>query len=207
MTLRQLNGLKLEVEIGGTNSMAEKDSKAPPGKDGFDWAKIRSEYVTKKITYAEICEKYGCSMSVLTKRASAEKWSDARKKHRKKVERKTEEKVASRKAEKNAEDILSCEKLAEDLLLSIEQAIRELNIHILKSQKQTTHEETDEDGTVYEIVERKEKIKKAKSIIKTDDIKKLSAALKDIRDILEGDGDTDNSITVTLEGALKDYGA
>lgn len=188
--------------------MNENEKNSPASSDGFDWSKIRLEYVTKKITYRELCEKYGCSMSVLSKRASAEKWSEERKKQRKRVETKTKEKVADREAEKNAKKLITCRDLADELLVKLSQAIDELNIHLLKLSEQETYEAERADGSTVEIVKRREKLKKAKSIIKTDDIKKLSAALKDINEILsEGEGGDSNRITVVLEGALNEYGA
>ena len=137
--------------------MAEIQEKNKNASDSYNWAKIRSEYVTKNITYSALCDEHGCSMSTLTKRASKERWLEAKKKHRKKVERKIEEKAAARKAEK--------------------------------------------------AVKEKTELKGIKSIVKTDDLKKLSATLKDIRDVLQSDDENkDSTLTVILEGALKDYG-
>lgn len=189
--------------------MNENENKTPASSDGYDWSKIRLEYVTKnKITYRELCEKYGCSMSVLTKRASEEKWTEERKKQRKRVETKTKEKVADREAEKNAKQLVTCKDLAEDLLEKLSQAIDELNIHLLKISEKDSFTKEDAKKGMVDVVIRKEKLKKAKSIIKTDDIKKLSAALKDINDILaEGDEDTSNKITVILQGAVDEYGS
>lgn len=188
--------------------MAKKKENTPPSADGYNWGKIRSEYVTTKITYQQLCEKYGCSMSVLTKKASSEKWSDARKKHRKKVERKTEEKVADRKAEKNARDLTRCYKLANGILDKVEKAIGELDKHILKTSKVKSYSEGEEDDKVY-ITENDEGIKTVKSIVKTNDLKRLSAALKDVRDVLmSGEDEEDKTITVVFENKeKKDYGA
>lgn len=188
--------------------MKENENKTPASSDGYDWSKIRLEYVTKKITYRELCEKYGCSMSVLTKRASEEKWTEERKKQRKRVETKTKEKVADREAEKNAKKLVTCKDLAEDLLERISEAIDELNIHLLKISEQDSFTKDDAKKGTVDVVIRKEKLKKAKSIIKTDDIKKLSAALKDINDILaEGGEDANKKITVILQGGADEYSA
>ncbi len=189
--------------------MPENEEKKMPSADGYDWSKIRSEYVSKKITYSELCEKYGCSMSVLSKKASAENWKAERKKHRKKVERKTEEKLADREAEKNARDISKCNDAAYELLDKIFQAINELNTIIID---QTITEKTygqDENGkSELKSVEKIKKKGKQKGNIRTEDVKRLTAALKDIKEIL-GDGENkDNKIVIEFEnGVLEKYGS
>lgn len=195
-------------KTGVQKSMAKKKENTPPSADGYNWAKIRSEYVTTKITYRQLCEKYGCSMSVLTKKASSEKWAEARKKHRKKVERKTEEKVADRTAEKNARDLTRCYKLANGILDKVEKAIGELDKHILKTSKVKSYSEGEDDEKVY-ITENDVNIKTVKSTVKTDDLKRLSAALKDVRDVLmSGEDEEDKTITVVFEKQEnKNYGA
>lgn len=189
--------------------MAKKKDNTPPSADGYNWAKIRSEYVTTKITYRQLCEKYGCSMSVLTKKASSEKWAEARKKHRKKVERKTEEKVADRTAEKNARDLTRCYKLANGILDKVEKAIGELDKHVVKSQTILKVDMPGENRSTVQTTNKSEKIKTVESIIKTDDLKRLSAALKDVRDVLmSGEDEEDKTITVVFEKQEnKNYGA
>ena len=194
--------------------MAEIQEKNKNASDSYNWAKIRSEYVTKNITYSALCDEHGCSMSTLTKRASKERWLEAKKKHRKKVERKIEEKAAARKAEKAVKEITKTEELAEVLLEWIEKAITELDEHLVTNR--TVTKKIDYDKTVTgkgkpavkkETVKEKTELKGIKSIVKTDDLKKLSATLKDIRDVLQSDDENkDSTLTVILEGALKDYG-
>ncbi len=188
--------------------MAKKENINPASSDGYNWAKIRSEYVTKKITYKQLCDKYGCSMSVLTKRASAEKWAEARKKHRKKVERKTEEKIAGREAEKNARDITRCIGLANELLDRVEQAISEINKHIVKSQTIMKVDMPGENRSTIQTINKSEKLKVVESLVKTDDLKRLSAVLKDVKDIMTaGAEDEDTEIRVVFEDATKkNYG-
>ncbi len=39
-----------------------------------DWAAIKTEYLTTKISYRALAQKYGVSMSAISKRAAEEKW-------------------------------------------------------------------------------------------------------------------------------------
>lgn len=201
--------------MGVQNFMAKNKENTPPHSDGFNWAKIRSEYVTKNFTYSALCDKYGCSMSTLTKKASAEKWAEARKKHRKKVERKTEEKIASRKAEQNAAELSRCVELADTLLEWLEKAISELDEHAVMSKEVTKKTKylpakgKEKRMPSKETVTEKVDISVIKSIVKTDDLKKLASTLKDIRDVIATgeESDIEPTLKVILEGDLKDYGA
>lgn len=149
----------------------------------FEWAKIRSEYVTKKITYKQLCEKYGCSMSVLTKRAAAEKWQDKRKKHRKRVETKTLEKAAAREAEKTVNDLSRCGDMATVLLDKLGRAIDELDKHLRATRRVVSKNEII-DGKDAVVTETTEEYRTEQSIIKTTDLKRISAALKDIKEVI-----------------------
>lgn len=194
--------------------MAKNENKNPASSDGYNWAKIRSEYVTKNSTYSALCDKYGCSMSTLTKKASAEKWAQARKNHRKKVERKTEEKIASRKAEKNAAEISRCIELADTLLEWLEKAVSELDEHAVMNKetvKSTRYLPADGKGKRMpskETVTEKIDISVIKSIVKTDDLRKLASTLKDIRDVMVtgNEEEAEKTLKVILEGNLEEYG-
>lgn len=185
------------------------EEKKSPSAESYDWEKIRSEYVSKKITYSELCGKYGCSMSVLSKKASAEKWREKRKKHRKKVERKTEEKLADREAEKNARDISRCNDAAYELLEKIFQAINELNTIIIDQTVTEKTYGTDENGKIeLKSVEKHKKKGKQKGNIRTEDIKRLTAAVKDIKEILGDSEGKDNKFIIEFaDGVLDKYGS
>lgn len=70
----------------------------------LDWTAVKTEYVTGDISYREIAEKYGVSLSTVGKMASKEGWSAERKKHRNNVHKK-----AVRKAETKQSQLLSKE--------------------------------------------------------------------------------------------------
>lgn len=180
------------------------DEKNKTSGNDYDWEKICIEYVTKKITYQELCDKYGCSMSCLSKRATAEKWVEQRKKHRKKIAKKSEEKAADRAAEKNIRDLTRCYKLANELLNKLEKAIKELDKHVLITKKII---KTEKDGK--ETTEQIEKIRTVKSLVKTEDLKRIADSLRSAKDVLRTDDNTaDNNVTIIFDSEeLKNYGA
>ncbi len=72
-----------------------------------DWLKIKTEYINGNISYRKLAEKYGIPFPTLRDRATGEKWSDQRNKHRERVVTKTEQ-----KAEEKISDALSDEAAA-----------------------------------------------------------------------------------------------
>lgn len=77
----------------------------------YDWATIKRDYVQGytdkegKIvcpTLEDLCDKYGCSFSTITKRSSTENWKQERKLFSNKKERKIEEKKIEVMAEESA---------------------------------------------------------------------------------------------------------
>ena len=48
----------------------------------IDWKTIETEYVTTDISHRELCDKYGICRSTISKKASEDKWTEKRNKHR-----------------------------------------------------------------------------------------------------------------------------
>ena len=66
-----------------------------------DWEKIKTDYITGKMSQRELAEKYEVPLSNLKRRAVKEDWVKRRTQHETKVVTKVEEKRAGRKADKN----------------------------------------------------------------------------------------------------------
>ena len=65
-----------------------------------NWSKIRAEYIGGGTTYRALAEKYGVSLNIVAKRATAEGWS----KDRKEVSKKAAKKVIQKAAEAVADN-------------------------------------------------------------------------------------------------------
>lgn len=71
-------------------------------KKKANWDKIKNEYITSRISYRNLAEKYNVSFSTLKDRAKREEWFKKRKEFRNKVDTKTtqkQEKIAESRAE------------------------------------------------------------------------------------------------------------
>lgn len=65
-----------------------------------DWKKIKAEYIRGGISYRKIADKYGVSLSSVTRRSCKEKWADLRKQSEEKATSKIVESVASQEAKR-----------------------------------------------------------------------------------------------------------
>lgn len=68
----------------------------------IDWKTIETEYVTTDISHRELCEKYGICRSTISKKASDDKWTEKRNKHRAKTVSKAVNTVGKSQAEQAA---------------------------------------------------------------------------------------------------------
>lgn len=67
-----------------------------------DWNKLKTEYITTGITYAELAKKHKISATAINERAADEKWVESRKIYREKVEELVINKAADKESTKLA---------------------------------------------------------------------------------------------------------
>lgn len=65
-----------------------------------DFKKIKADYIRGGISYRQLAEKYGVSLSSITRRATKDKWADLRKQREKKANTEIVEKVAQQEAKR-----------------------------------------------------------------------------------------------------------
>ena len=80
-----------------------------------DWTEAKTEYVTGDISYREIAEKHGVSLSTVGKVAKKEGWSAARAKHRESVHKKAVRKAATKQAQLLSKEIKLLNKIERHL--------------------------------------------------------------------------------------------
>ena len=64
----------------------------------IDWKTIETEYVTTDISHRQLAEKYGICRSTISKKATDDKWSEKRNKHRDKTVSKAVNAVGTKQA-------------------------------------------------------------------------------------------------------------
>lgn len=68
----------------------------------IDWKTIETEYVTTDISHRQLAEKYGICRSTISKKATDDKWSEKRNKHRDKTVAKAVNAVGTKQANMTA---------------------------------------------------------------------------------------------------------
>ena len=170
----------------------------------IDWNKIKTEYVTSNISCRKLAEKYGVSASTLMQKSAAEGWADQRKQYRSKTEAKTIEKIIERQSEEQADGLTKCNDLANALLSKVAKAIEQLEdreMDIISQEKRIVE---DEDGNNVELSTKTENLYITKANVQTAKLRQITAALKDIRDVLS-DADAGESKAVKLIISKEDY--
>lgn len=136
-----------------------------------DWQKIKTEYITTQTSYRKLAEKHGIHYKVISERGKDEGWVELRSQHRDKTLTKALGKISDKQADKLAR----IDDLADKLLVKLEQAITELDRHII------VHKHKVETGTGEETTEYREAVEGG--VVDRQGLKQIASALKDIKEV------------------------
>lgn len=99
--------------------MPEKKKKN--GRQNYDWAKIKRDYVTDPLSSQnKIAKKYGISLVTVAKRSKADDWFATKKEYQRKVTEKLIERVSAKKADELADAIISASNIAKSIRMKTE---------------------------------------------------------------------------------------
>lgn len=87
-----------------------------------DWVAIKTEYITTRISYTKLSEKYGINASVIMTRAAKEKWVDAKKKNHNKTVEKAIRKASAKQVNVLAKELMLADKLSDVLNRALKDA-------------------------------------------------------------------------------------
>ena len=181
-----------------------------------DWQKIKTEYITTELSLRQIAQKYGLRYATVHERSKKEDWNTLRDKHRTSTVSKTLQRISN----KQVDHMARIDGITDKLLIKLEQAVNELDLEIRKRKTKT---ETVKG--IEETVEWTEAIEGG--IVDRAGLKQITSALKDLKEIqmikseldrreqeariekLRRESEKEDSsktITVTLEGAMAEYG-
>lgn len=171
----------------------------------FNWSAIKIEYLTTEITQKDLAEKYGVSISTISKRAMDEKWTKQKKIQKNKIEKNVMKESVKIISSEKIDNIKRISSLAERLIEKLEIAIEQLNMHIITNKKKV---KTIEKGNIVkEIIEETESKEIIEAIIDKQGLKQISSALKDIKDIVDdridsGDENAHNTLVEAIKKAV-----
>lgn len=99
-------------------------------KGEVDWTPIRNEYVTTKVTYRQLSEKYGVALGNISKVSVREHWREQRERFVQKAYKKAEEKAANMEANRLARLITATTK-AIDVAMEAFEDDKQFNRYII----------------------------------------------------------------------------
>ena len=88
-----------------------------------NWIKIKNEYINGGVSYADLCERYGVSYSILSKRAASERWTESRESLLQEISKRTEEKTAEKISDSESEVAAGMSRIRGKLVTLIEKAV------------------------------------------------------------------------------------
>lgn len=173
-----------------------------------DWIAVRNEYINGNCSYRKLAEKYEIPFGTLRARAQKEKWPKLREKQQHRISTRTAQKTAEQIAQQEAKRAARIHAASDELLLRIEQAIRELDQAQVSHKKKTkTVEYKDKRAAgkpTKEVTTEVEDLITVPSIIDRKGLQQIATALKAVWDIAEGESSEEE---VEDDGLLAALGA
>ena len=163
----------------------------------MDWANLKMEYVSTRISRKKLAEKYEMQYPQLESRARAEKWTQAREVYKKMVVVKVKREEGNKLFVQQEENVPTVGVVAQKLLNNIEVAITQLAHHdqLVTAKTKIKTITYNDDGKVEEEVTTDQEEKKMERYhcgVKVASLKMLASSLKDVDNILgrsKGEGD------------------
>lgn len=173
----------------------------------YDWKQLEKEYILSDYkSVSSFLKDKGIKQNGSTKNRT-KGWKNKKVLKEDKKSTKTIEKVIEKESEKEAKKIVEVKDVANDLLLKIIQANKELNMHLARNKKKTKKVEYDYNCNKpsKETIEENEEITSFVDIIDRQGLKQLTSALKDLNDILTNKNENDNTTQSLAETIQKAY--
>ena len=149
-----------------------------------DWIKIKNEYINTSISQRKLAEKYGISVSTLTKRANKEKWQQTKETQCKKIETALQQKTADKIVKSEVDRIANILALGDKLSAKIDKAIGQLETVLVGGEEVETG-----IVDVRGLRSLVQSVKDLKDIVRTDDngdeIRKLDTILNGVDEIMD----------------------
>lgn len=150
---------------------------------GIDWISIKNEYINTDTSYRKLAAKYNVSSTGIAKRAKAEDWVAQKEKLLSSRCTRVLQKTSDRLADKEVKRIERISTLVDELIDKLEQAARELDCHTVVNRVSAKRYTTDSTGDRVEITTENKKISYRQGTIKVSEVKQLTSALRDLREL------------------------
>ena len=151
-----------------------------------DWQKIKTEYITTDTSYRELSQKYGVHYTNIAKKAKKEDWQHLRQQQANTTQTKMIQAVEKGKVDRAARLMTVADKLLQ------------------KVEKFVDDSEYVSPNSAKNIADALKNIKEVCMVRSLEDIEEQKARIAKLQKEAQKE-DENKSITITLEGSLRDY--
>lgn len=189
---------KLKSQAQKAESKTRKKKNNEP--ELIDWATVKAEYVSGTMSVAKLADRYGISVSSISKKCASEHWQELRKQNQSETANKIAKKINTEKVKKTVREIDRVVAVASKLITKLNRAVNELDkdeelikkkvVKVEKSEdKKTAEKEYSYDYEKYEKTATVEEeysynYAKRKTLVNTKRAAEISKSLLNVRDIL-----------------------
>lgn len=175
---------KLKSQAQKAESKTRKKKTDEP--ELIDWATVKAEYVSGTMSAAKLADRYGISVSSISKKCASEHWQELRKQNQSETANKIAKKINTEKVKKTVREIDRVVAVASKLITKLNRAVNELDKdEELIKKKVTVKTEKSEDKKAATVEEEyRYDYAKRKTLVNTKRAAEISKSLLNVRNIL-----------------------
>lgn len=175
---------KLKTQAQKAESKTRKKKTDEP--ELIDWATVKAEYVSGTMSAAKLADRYGISVSSISKKCASEHWQELRKQNQSETANKIAKKINTEKVKKTVREIDRVVAVASKLITKLNRAVNELDKdeELIKKKVTVKAEKSEDEKTATAEEEYRYDYAKRKTLVNTKRAAEISKSLLNVRDIL-----------------------
>lgn len=175
-----------KVKLNAQKAESKTRKKKTNEPELIDWATVKAEYVSGTMSAAKLADRYGISVSSISKKCASEHWQELRKQNQHKTASKIAEKINTEKVKKTVREIDRVVAVASKLITKLNRAVNELDKdeELIKKKVTVKAEKSEDEKTATAEEEYSYDYAKRKTLVNTKRAAEISKSLLNVRDIL-----------------------
>ncbi len=175
---------KLKSQAQKAESKTRKKKTDEP--ELIDWATVKAEYVSGTMSAAKLADRYGISVSSISKKCASEHWQELRKQNQSETANKIAKKINTEKVKKTVREIDRVVAVASKPITKLNRAVNELDKdeELIKKKVTVKAEKSEDEKTATAEEEYRYDYAKRKTLVNTKRAAEISKSLLNVRDIL-----------------------
>lgn len=175
---------KLKSQAQKAESKTRKKKTDEP--ELIDWATVKAEYVSGTMSAAKLADRYGISVSSISKKCASEHWQELRRQNQSETANKIAEKINTEKVKKTVREIDRVVAVASKLITKLNRAVNELDKdeELIKKKVTVKAEKSEDEKTATAEEEYSYDYAKRKTLVNTKRAAQISKSLLNVRNIL-----------------------